>query len=64
MDSEGDIRARIKRCQEQLQKWNWREFGNVNKMLNKKKKGETSTVGVMGQLTWECRGDQEGEKGN
>ena len=39
------------------------EFENVNKML-KEKKGETSTVGVMGQFTWECRGDQEGEKGD
>ena len=37
MDLEGDIRGRIKRCQEQLQKWNWREFRNVNKMLNQKK---------------------------
>ena len=41
------------------------EFGNVNKMLKQtKKKGEISTTGVMGQLTWECKGDQEGEKGH
>ena len=59
MDLEGDLRGRIKRCQDQLQKWNWMEFGNVNKLL-KEKKGETPTVGVMGQFTWEGRGDQEG----
>ena len=63
VDSAGDIRGRIKRYQEQLKKWNWMEFENVNKMP-KEKKGETSTVGVMGQFTWECRGDQEGEKGD
>ena len=37
MDSEGSIMGRIKRCQEQLQKWNWREFGNINKILKQKK---------------------------
>ena len=61
MDSEGSIMGRIKRCQEQLQKWNWREFGNINKIL-KQKKGETSTVRVVGQLTWEGKGDQESER--
>lgn len=29
---------RIKQCQEQLLNWNWKEFGNVNKVLKKKKK--------------------------
>ena len=42
VDSEGDIRGRIKRCQEQLQKWNWMEFGNVNKMLNQKRRNFNS----------------------
>ena len=37
VDSEGSIMGRLKRCQEQLQKWNWREFGNVNKILKQKK---------------------------
>ena len=36
-DSEVDLRGRIKRCQDQLQKWNLMEFGNVNKMLKEKK---------------------------
>ena len=42
VDSEGDIMGRIKRCQEQLQKWNWREFGNVNKILKQKRRNFNS----------------------
>ena len=38
IDLEDGIIGRLKRCQEQLQSWNWAEFGNVNKMLKKKKK--------------------------
>ena len=38
IDLENGIIGRLKRCQEQLQSWNWAEFGNVNKMLNEKKK--------------------------
>ena len=34
------IMERIKQCQEQLLNWNWKEFGNVNKVLKKKKKKE------------------------
>ena len=38
MESEDGIMGRLKKCQEQLQKWNWIEFNNVIKMLKKKKK--------------------------
>ena len=38
VDSAGDIRGRIKRYQEQLKKWNWMEFENVNKMPKEKKR--------------------------
>ena len=44
VDSKGGIRGRIKRCQEQIQKWNWMEFGNVNKMLKKKKKKKKKRI--------------------
>ena len=37
-EAKDGIKDKIKRCQEQLQKWNWKEFGNVNKVLKKKKK--------------------------
>ena len=38
MESEDGIMGRLKKFQEQLQKWNWIEFNNVIKMLKKKKK--------------------------
>ncbi|XP_023886945.1 uncharacterized protein LOC111999058 [Quercus suber] len=36
-DSRSMIMDRLKSCQEQLSKWNWRVFGNVNKTLKQKK---------------------------
>lgn len=30
------ITDKLKQCQEQLQRWNWRVFGNVNKVLRQK----------------------------
>ena len=49
------IMGKLKRCQDQLLKWNWAEFGNVNKVL-KQKKREASAAGIMGQFTWANRG--------
>ena len=37
MELRDGIMGRLKRYQEQLQKWNLAEFGNVNKMLKQKK---------------------------
>ena len=37
IDLEDGIMGRLKRCQKQLQRWNWAKFGNVNKMLKQKK---------------------------
>ena len=37
IDLEDGIMGRLKRCQKQLLRWNWVEFGNVNKMLKQKK---------------------------
>lgn len=37
IELEDGVIGRLKRCQEQLQRWNWAEFGNFNKMLKKKK---------------------------
>ena len=39
-DLEFKITNRLKRCQDQLQRWNWNVFGNVNKVLKKKKKAK------------------------
>lgn len=36
VDPENKVIDRIKCCQEQLQKWNWKVFGNVNKGLRQK----------------------------
>ncbi|KAL0011344.1 hypothetical protein SO802_006452 [Lithocarpus litseifolius] len=41
------IMSRIKRCQDQLRKWNWMEFGNVNKLL-RQIKGEATAIGNVG----------------
>lgn len=30
---ESSVTDKVKRCQDQLQRWNWREFGNINKVL-------------------------------
>ena len=38
IDLENGIIGRLKRCQEQLQSWNWAEFGNVNKMLRERER--------------------------
>ena len=54
------IMERIKQCQEQLLNWNWKEFGNVNKGLKKKKKGEAPTIRILGQFTWESGRDSKG----
>ena len=37
VEAECGIIDGIKRCQEQLQDWNWKEFGNINKVLKQKK---------------------------
>ena len=37
VDPEYKVTDRIKSCQEQLQKWNWKVFRNVNKVLRQKK---------------------------
>ena len=38
IDLEDGIIGRLKRCQEQLQSWNWAKFGNVNKMLRERER--------------------------
>lgn len=35
-DPNFQITDRLKRCQVQLQRWNWKEFGNVNYLLKQK----------------------------
>lgn len=35
-DPKFQITDRLKRCQVQLQRWNWKEFGNVNYLLKQK----------------------------
>ena len=37
-DLEFRLTDRLKSCKEHLQRWNWRVFGNVNKILRQKKK--------------------------
>ena len=32
-NSVSSITDKLKKCQDQLQKWNWRVFGNVNRVL-------------------------------
>ena len=38
-DLEFRLTDRLRSCKEHLQRWNWRVFGNVNKILNKNKTG-------------------------
>ena len=36
-DLSSSIMDRVKRCQVQLQRWNWKEFGNISYLLKQKK---------------------------
>ena len=62
-DPSSPIMDRVKRCQVQLQRWIWKEFGNISYLL-KQKKDRLQQLESLNSLHEKCRGDTETKKGN